>query len=284
MTMTIDRAFIRIAEGQVHYRTCGAAAVPTAPRPLYMIHASPASSLNLVPLMQALGYSRLVIAPDTLGFGDSPPPRQDVPNAEDYAESVVRIMDALRLETCDVYGSNTGAHIACELAINYPDRVRRLVFDGIGMFSQEDKADFLANYAPEVHPDQFGQHLVWAWNFVRDQALHFPYFRRTPEFRRTEETMPSAEAIQRVVLEVLKGLTTYHKGYRAAFRHPDRERLPLIPQRTLCAASEDDPLKAGVEEAAALVPDSVKAILPAERSPDGVAKKAAQIAAFLDAD
>jgi pimeloyl-ACP methyl ester carboxylesterase len=282
MTGVVDRAFVRIEEGLVHYRTSGDQS-DGGPAPLYMIHASPASSLNLTPLIAELGATRKVIAPDTLGFGDSAPPTQDVPNAEDYADSAARVMDALGLDQCDVYGSHTGAHIACELAIHHPDRVRRLVFDGIGMFSPDDKEDFLANYAPEVHPDQFGQHLVWAWNFVRDQAIHFPYFRRTPEFRRTEESMPSADALHAVVVEVLKGLTTYHKGYRSAFRHPDRERLPLITQLTLCAASEDDPLKTGVEEAASLVPNSQSLIFPAEKSAAGVRKKAAQIAAFFDA-
>lgn len=279
----VDRAFVRIQEGQVHYRTCGPDS-DTGKPPLYMIHASPAASNNLVPLMEKLGDGRLIFAPDTLGFGDSPPPTQDIPNAEDYAESVVRIMDALGLETCDVFGSHTGAHIACELAILYPDRVRRLVFDGIGMFSEDDKADFLANYAPEVNPDEFGQHLIWAWNFVRDQVLHFPYFRRTPEFRQPGASMPPPEAIHAIVLEVLKGLTTYHKGYRAAFRHPDRARLPLITQPTFCAASETDPLSAGVAAAAKLVPNSREAILPGENTPEGLSEKASQITAFLDED
>ena len=279
--MNIDRAFVRISEGQVHYRTCGPEG-QTAKPPLYMVHASPSSSLNLIPLMTELGKDRRVFAPDTLGFGDSPPPTQDMPNAEDYAESVARTMDALGLETCDVYGSHTGAHIACELAIHDPARVRRLVFDGIGMFTAEDKADFLANYAPEVKPDEFGQHLVWAWHFVRDQVLHFPYFRRTPAFRRAEAAIPSPEAIQPIVLEVLKGLTTYHKGYRAAFRHNDRERLPLITQRTFCMASDSDPLLAGVEDAADLVPNSVRGVLPSEDTPEGLAEKATKIIAFLD--
>lgn len=234
--------------------------------------------------MEKLGETRQVFAPDTLGFGDSPGPVQDVPNAEDYAESVVRIMDALSLDACDVYGSHTGAHIACELAIRYPDRVRRLVFDGIGMFSPDDKEDFLANYAPAVEPDEFGQHMTWAWHFVRDQVLHFPYFRRTPDARRTEATMPPPSAIHNVVVEVLKGLTTYHKGYRAAFRHPDRDRLPLITQRTLCAASADDPLVDGVDDAAALVPNSEKTVLPSEHSPESIAEKAAMVVAFLEAE
>ncbi len=281
MAARVDRAFTRITEGQVHYRTCGDESAGDR-KPLYMIHASPSSSINLVPIMEVLGKTRRVIAPDTLGFGDSPPPTQDRPGADDYAESVVRIMDSLGLEQCDVYGSHTGAHIACELAIHYPDRVGQLVFDGIGMFSPEDKEDFLANYAPEVHPDEFGQHLIWAWNFVRDQVLHFPYFKRTPEFRQVNASMPPTESIQQIVLEVLKGLTTYHKGYHAAFGHDDRARLPLITHRTLCAASKDDPLVDGVEEAASLVPNSEKAVLPNERTPEEVLEKATRIITFLD--
>jgi pimeloyl-ACP methyl ester carboxylesterase len=281
-TASIDRAFVRIDEGQVHYRK-HINVKNSSKLPIYMIHASPSSSLNLTPLIGQLGATRDVFAPDTLGFGDSPPPVQDIPNAEDYAESTLRVMDALAIEKCDLYGSHTGAHIACELAIMHPERINRIVFDGIGMFSEQDKTDFLANYAPEVIPDEFGQHLIWAWNFVRDQVIHFPYFRRTPEFRRTEETYPPATAIHSVVVEVLKGLTTYHKGYRAAFRHPDKERLPLIQHTTLCAASDDDPLKAGVEEAAKLIANSHMALLPAERTVEGLREKASLIMNFFDA-
>ena len=41
----------------------------------------------------------------------------------------------------------------------------------------------IENYAPRIEPDEFGRHFVWAFNFVRDQALHFPWFMRDPEHR-----------------------------------------------------------------------------------------------------
>jgi pimeloyl-ACP methyl ester carboxylesterase len=277
--MEIDRAFVRIAEGLVHYRHCGAARAGGTP--LYMIHASPASSITMVPMMGALGGARRIVAPDTLGNGDSAAPVPDAPDMDYYADSVARVLDALKLDRVDVYGSHTGAHIGCELAIRHPDRVRRLVFDGIGMFSAEDKADFLAHYAPEMKPDEYGRQFVWAWHFVRDQVLYFPYFRKTPRYAR-DQAMASPAALHTIVVEVLKALTTYHKGYRAAFRHPDRERLPLIGQPTFCMASEDDPLKEGVAQAAALVKNGRQAILPSERDPAGLRAKAAAVAAFLD--
>jgi pimeloyl-ACP methyl ester carboxylesterase len=278
--MDIDRAFIRIKEGLVHYRYCGADT--PGKLPLYMIHASPASAANLVPLMGELGGNRRVIAPDTLGNGDSAPPALDAPDMDYYADSVARVLDALKLDKVDVFGSHTGAHIGTELAIRHPSRVRRLIFDGIGMFSAEDKKDFLANYAPEMAPDEFGRQLIWAWHFVRDQTLFFPYFRKDPKHARNQK-VPSPAAIHGIVVDVLKALTTYHKGYRAAFRHADRERLPLITQPTFCAASADDPLNEGVALATSLVKNSKSAVLPSERTPEGLREKAAAVAAFLDA-
>jgi len=277
--MLIDRAFVRIEEGLVHYRHCGAA--DSKRPPLYMIHASPASAAPLEPMMLAFGATRRVIAPDTLGNGDSAGPSLNAPDMDYYADSVARILDMLKLDQVDVYGSHTGAHIGCELAIRHPSRVRKLVFDGIGMFSPEDRADFLAHYAPEMKPDEFGRQFTWAWHFIRDQMLHFPYFRRTPPYRR-EQPMASPEVLHMIVVDVLKALTTYHKGYRAAFRHKDYERIPLITCPIFCMASDDDPLQDGVARAHALARTAIKAILPSERSLGGVAQKAKAVMEFLD--
>ena len=69
----VDRAFVRIKEGLVHYRHSG---TPTAdrPLPLYLMHAGPGSSKSLAGLIELLGSSRHCIAADTLGFG-KPDPR-----------------------------------------------------------------------------------------------------------------------------------------------------------------------------------------------------------------
>ncbi len=280
--MLIDRGFIRIDEGLVHYRTCGEDTANAAnAMPLYMIHASPASALMLEPLMGELGNSRKVYAPDTLGNGDSAPQAKNAPDITYFADSVRRIFDALGIDKADVYGSHTGAHIACELAITAPDRVNRVIFDGIGMFSEDDRKDFLENYAPQVKPDEMGRHLIWAWNFVRDQVLYFPYFRRTPQSQRNI-AMASPEKLHQIVLDVLKGLTTYHRNYHAAFRHADYQRLPLISHKTLCMALESDPLSEGVNRAADLMQNADKAIAANGKGPTGISNAAEIILEFLE--
>ena len=275
--MTINRAFTRIEEGEIHYRYAGS----DSDEILYMIHSSPASSVILLPLIEQMSSSFKVIAPDTLGFGDSVVPTEEWPSAGDYADSVIRVMDSLEIESCHFFGSHTGAHIASEVAIKHPDRVKKLVLDGIAMFSDEERKEYLEHYAPEIKADEFGQHLVWAWNFVRDQFIYFPYFKKTSEHQRSEVSMPPPEFINELVLEVLKGLGTYHKGYHAAFTHKDKERLPMITVETFCGASEDDPLKSGVDKAAELIPNSTKGFFPNESNEEGLSAKASIIRDFL---
>jgi pimeloyl-ACP methyl ester carboxylesterase len=275
----VDRAFVRIREGQVHYRTAGGGAA----RPLWMIHASPSSGLNLVPLMRELAVTRRVLAPDTPGNGDSAPLGVEQPEIVDYADAAVRTMDALGLDRVDLYGSHTGAHIAMEIAIARPERVERLVLDGIAMFTAEDKREFVERYAPGVQVDAFGSQLWWAWHFVRDQAWFFPYFRRDGAHNRGAG-QPSPEGLHATTVEVLKAVRTYHLAYRAAFRHPDRERLPLVEVPTLVMADEADPLHAGVHEAASLVRGARRVIVPGEATPAGRRAKADLIRRFLDGE
>ena len=275
----IERHFVSIAEGQVHVRQ--SVAQKGDATPLLMIHASPASSINLIPLIRAFGKSRAVFAPDTLGNGDSAPPAMEVPEITDYADATLRVMDALGLDQVDLYGSHTGAHTSMEISIKAPDRVRRMILDGIAMFPDDEKADVLANYAPAIKPGIMGEQLNWAWHFVRDQNLYFPYFHRDAEHMRHAD-MSSPATLHAITVEVLKAIQTYHMAYRAAFRHPDRERLPLINTRTLVVADEADPLKEGTEEAAGMIAGATWTLCPSEPAETAFQTKVEILQGFLD--
>lgn len=273
----IDRNFIRIAEGQAHFRSRGDW---TSGRPLVLLHASPASSVSVLPIMNALNEAQPLVAPDTLGNGDSPPIGLEQPEIPDYAEALGRVLDALSLPEIDIYGSHTGASIAMELAITQPKRVRRLVLDGIGLYPPDELKDILAHYAPAVEPSQIGSQLTWAWHFVRDQAFYFPWFKRDTAHARTGG-LPSAEALHGTVLEVLKSIRTYHLAYNASFRHPKRERLPLVTVPTLTLGDSSDPLFPAQEEVCSLVPGGRMGAIDREDGDSVSARKARAIERFL---
>jgi pimeloyl-ACP methyl ester carboxylesterase len=279
----IDRGFVRISEGQVHYRrTWGAQPADAARLLLWMLHASPASSVSLVGLIAGFAPGRECIAPDTLGNGDSAAPAPPRPDAAYYADASLRVMSALGVGRVDLYGSHTGAHIAFEMAIQAPGRIRRVILDGIGMFSSAEKAEMLANYAPAIEPDAFGSQFHWAWHFVRDQGWFFPYFKRDAAHLRGIDA-PSPDVLHTITLEVLKAIGTYHLAHRAAFAHDDAGRLPLVGQPTFVVADDSDPLKAGVDRAATLLRDARKRVLATDHSRAGQRAKAAVLAEFLDA-
>ena len=273
--MEIVRNFVRIAEGQVHYRSCGDT-FRSAP-PLIMLHAAPYSARTLEPLMREIAKSRRVIAPDLPGAGDSEPLTQTAPNMQDYADALARTLEALEIGSADIYGTHTGGTLGTELAIAQPQRVRRLIIDGIGLYTPEFQAEIVANYAPEIEPNQIGSHLHWAWHFVRDSNIFFPWYMRDAGHRSAGGLAP-ADALHANVVDLLKGIRTYHHAFRATFAHPKRQRLPLVGVPTLFIGRTG---AAALEEAAGLVPASELAILPAGEDP--ISAKGIIIQNFLGA-
>lgn len=272
----IRRGFVDIAEGQVHYRRSGDA----AGTPLVMLHASPGSSKMLEPVMSVLARERMVLAFDTLGNGDSSPPRQPVPTIFDFADATLRALDGLGLALVDLYGTHTGASIAMEVALARPERVRRLILDGMGLYDPGEQQELLDVYAPEIVPDLNGAQLNWVWHFCRDQFVFWPWFKRDRDHVRRVGLPPAGE-LHDMVIEVLKAVRTYHLSYRAAFRHPKRQRLALIRVPTLACCDPDDMLFPALDEVAALVPGCGRAEVGVGGDASGVTETARVLSAFL---
>jgi hypothetical protein len=106
-----------------------------------------------------------------------------------------------------------------------------------------------------MQPDDFGLQFLWACHFVRDMWLHFPYFARDAEHR-LARGVPSADVLHEAALDVLRGLTTYHKAYLAAFSYETRQRLKLVEQSCLflSSARELPNLQQSIAGFAALMP------------------------------
>jgi pimeloyl-ACP methyl ester carboxylesterase len=270
----IDRAFIRLPAGRVHYRYVEGPAAPSGP-PLFMAHGGPGCSRGLEPLIAALGEGRRVLAPDMLGNGDSDAPRTRPTDLGDYVDAAIQLIDALDIEQVDFYGDHTGAQIGAQLAVSHPHRVRRLILDGAPLFPPALKSEFAERYAPPIAPDEYGGYLAWVWGFVRDLTLHFPYYRTDPGHRLMASPVLPLAARHALTVDILKSLPSFHLAYQAAFSHDTGEWLAQIGVPTLLLSADSDPLLTYLDEAHALVPGAAKMVT----SRDG---KAAAIIDFLD--
>lgn len=242
----MKRGYAEIAEGQVHYVIDGSG------EPLLLLHRSPRSWTFYQRVLPLLARSRRVIAMDTLGFGNSDLAPPDFTLA-DYAESVVHFLDALGIEKTDIWGSMTGAMIAIELAIRWPQRVRRLVLMGIPMIVTPEEREaymvVLAKSRANFAPNAGGSFLIDIWKWALHQAHIAPDDQLVPEW------------MTETVIDAIRAGPGYHQMAFKVHSHNVQARLPLIKAETLVidlTGKNVSPFIKGdrAKEAQALIPSS----------------------------
>jgi len=271
----ITRAYAATSAGTLHLRQ--RAGGPG--RPLVLVHGSPTSAAMLEPLMARLARSRPVYAFDTLGNGDSDKPAgagARSPGIAEFAAVLAAAIDDVGLHEFDLYGTHTGAAIAVETSLRAPERVGRMILDGVAMFDEATVGEFLERYFVDLTPASDGSHLLRAWSCARDSTIWFPWYRRDGEHRYRTDVY-EADALHRYVIEFLASGSSYALPYRAAFTYRAAERLPLVGVPALVACHREDPLACFLDDAASICPGAVKALLPDD--PDATA---AAYERFLD--
>jgi pimeloyl-ACP methyl ester carboxylesterase len=112
---------ITVPGAQLHYEVRGSG-------PVVLIVGSPMGAAPFAPLADALAVDHTVITHDPRGISGS---RLDDPDedttVEQRADDVAAILDALRFESADVFGSSGGAVTGLALVTRHPGRVRTLV-------------------------------------------------------------------------------------------------------------------------------------------------------------
>lgn len=273
----IKRAFADLKEGQVHYWTSRHPI--EGPIPLVVLHPGPGSARIQVPLLEALAETRTVIAPDLMGMGDSaPPPRHESeqPDIEYYADAVLRFLDTLGIDQCDVYGSSLGGRVAIDIAVRKPGRVHRLMLGMVRIMKGQNLSDMAEKHAPKVTPDQSGVYATFLWSRLRDLYTYFPWFKRKAENMR-KTTLPPADLMHIAYTEQVKMATTQHLAFAAYYRYPIEDKLGQIQAKTYVLG----------EDALRLIPDATEWIPkltgdPLTSDPSDVKAHAKQMADILD--
>ena len=258
--MGVRRIFFDAPWGQIQGRTVAASAdLPV----LLLLHQSPLSARNYDVLLPHLAAFCRPYALDTPGYGgsDAPPISWEV---RDYAAVVWRLADALAASRIALFGRATGAVFALEAALQVPQRVLLLVLHGLPVYTPEERAQRLANFAPAYVQDASGAHLAWIWSRIRGEYPHL-----------------EPELATRFVADYLAAGPDFAQAYRAIFRHDLSARASghALPPTMLIGGTAD---RIGFmhPRACALLPGSDSVLL--EDADDFVAERdPAVFAAFL---
>lgn len=97
----------------------------TGPDTLFL-HGLPLCSYQWRDVIERLSPSRRCIAPDLMGLGYTDVPADQDISFASQTSMVAALLDALKIETVDLVGSDTGGGIAQIFAATHPSRVRSL--------------------------------------------------------------------------------------------------------------------------------------------------------------
>ena len=115
--VVVTRHFATLGQRQLHYRRAGSGP------PVLLLHQTPTSSAELLPLLRQIALRCTALAPDMPGYGASDPLPDTPLTVTALADNVASFMDELGIETAAVYGYHTGASVANCLARRHPRRV-----------------------------------------------------------------------------------------------------------------------------------------------------------------
>ena len=116
--------FVDVAGVRVHFQEAGEVANP----PLLLLHGFASSTLVWSRVFLKLADAGFhVIVPDLLGYGYTGKPRNGEYTIKGQAKMIVGLLDALRIDRAVIVGSSYGGAVAATCALDYPERVKRLV-------------------------------------------------------------------------------------------------------------------------------------------------------------
>jgi len=232
---SITRHYVDVEGRLVHYRRAG-----TGPA-VVLLHASPRSSAELLPLIELLPDGVTVFALDTPGYGQSDPLPPGRDTLAHFADATVEAMRALGVTRAPIYGTHTGASIAYTVALRHPGACAVAVLDGFPVFTAEEREEALANYLAPFRPAVDGTHLAWLWSRVRDQTLFFPWYRRG-EAARLHKPLVPATGLHSIALDLLRAGDHYPTAYAGAFASRPLDTLAGLRADVLFGARADDVL------------------------------------------
>jgi len=164
--------------------------------PVILLHGFFYDSFMWASNMETFAKQHKVYAPDLWGFGYSTREMMDFGYAL-YVKQIILFMDALGIKKATIVGQSFGGGVAIKLAVDYPDRVNKLIFvSAAGMPNKQPLMAKIINTFPVLG------HFMYGLNtdnirkkglldfFVYDKALLTKeYFENVTRFHKIKGTV-----------------------------------------------------------------------------------------------
>lgn len=139
--------FVTVEGRQQHFLTVGEIKADPSGAPLMFIHGFIISGhAELMPwVAEKLAAERALILPDLMGYGFSQrdPSPGEWSSPRSHARYLALMLDQLGIEQLDLAGHSYGGAVAARFALDYPERVRKVVYLNPGLYLPKSKAEYI---------------------------------------------------------------------------------------------------------------------------------------------
>lgn len=237
----MNAGYLEAPWGLVHYRS-----VPfRVDRPLLvMMHQSPLSSRRYRKALDLLAEFCVPVAVDTPGYGQSEAGDGEW-TVDRYAEVAWFVADTFGVERPWLFGRATGAVFALHAAARRPGQAAGVILHGVPVYTEEEKASRLEDFAPpyELEPD--GSHLDWIWRRV---TWEYPW--------------ADPALVTDLVRDYLHAGPDFASSYRAIWRHDLHASARAAGEVDLLLGGTDDRIGHMHERAVAAIRHKTSDVLP----------------------
>jgi pimeloyl-ACP methyl ester carboxylesterase len=171
-TLAIDAQapgqFITVEGRQQHFVVHGDLAADPTGAPIMAIHGFIVSGHeSLLPWAVDKLQGRSLILPDLMGYGYSgrDPKPGDWSTPKSHARYLAAMLDHLGVAKVDIVGHSYGCAIAAQFALDYPQRVRRVVYISPGLYTERSASEVV------IQTPIVGSAL--AWHMIAGGPLSF---------------------------------------------------------------------------------------------------------------
>ena len=230
------RAYVDGPFGQIHYQVQGEGL------PLILLHQAPMTSGQFDLVYEPLAQRGIqAIGIDMPGFGFSDP-TPDVATVTDYAQVVPPVLNALGLDKAFFLGHHTGALVATEAAILFPEMCEALIINGPLPITEDERAEFMRT--------------LHQWEIKYAAQPEGGHMQELFTIRETfaDDTVP-AERISDYVVQALMGRGKFWYGHHAAYQYRHDEALKKVTVPSLILTNTGDQIYPLAKKAHEIRPD-----------------------------
>ena len=126
-------------DGRVYYSKVGRG------EPVVLLHSVGLSGWTWRKVLPSLADRLTCYNVDMPGFDHS-----DIPGSKysihDFTQAIIDVLDCIGLKRTSIIGDHTGAMVAVDLAVTHPERVNKMVLDGLPYWNEQEGLTFFEKY------------------------------------------------------------------------------------------------------------------------------------------